>query len=97
MKWPQGQLEPLMSSTLKVIFNVPNSTYVEKYLKRWKKHRECVLKVSSASEAEAFSFYFMKLNKEIQCEWFQGTCLIDPSVPLMYRDKYKSTLNNNSY
>jgi hypothetical protein len=88
MIWPTHQLDPLLLSTLKVIFNVPNSKYVERYLKRWERLYKLSQKTSDPAVKEGISFDVAKLNKMVQAEWFRGTIYCDPDVPFEYSDKW---------
>ena len=82
MKWPTNQFDSLVLKTLKVIFYVPNSTRVERYLKRWEKIFMLSKKSENPLNREGLSFDMMKLNKEIQAERFKGTIFDKPTVPL---------------
>ena len=91
MKWTIGQAEPLIKNTLLVIFQVPHPTHVERYLKRWIATRKTMLRAQIPVEKESFAYEIMKLNKEIQADWFQGTKFEAPEVPIAYHDKFKDS------
>lgn len=89
MKWITGQLQPSLASTLKVIFQVPNSTAVERYIKQWKKCYMAAECSTNPIEKEGISYEVMKLNKKIQAQWFHGPIFTDPEVPIQYYDYSK--------
>ena len=54
--------------TLKVIFQVPNPTYVERYLKKCEKLYIIEENTNHPVVKEGISYDVVKLNKEIQAE-----------------------------
>ena len=68
MKWISGQLSPSFISTLKVIFQVPNPTYVERYLKKCEKLYIIEENTNHPVVKEGISYDVVKVNKEIQAE-----------------------------
>ena len=87
MKWFNGQLDPLFISTLRVIFQIPDTTYVERYLKTWEKLFILSQKSSHPLIRECISVDVIKFNKEIQALWFEGTIFDNPDIPLCYKDR----------
>lgn len=88
MKFFSGYSEKLLTDTLGVIFNVPNTKWVGRYLRRWKVLQKELSMTKSEMEKQGLSFDIMKLNKEIQAEWFQGPTIKDPLIPLEYLDEW---------
>ena len=89
MKFFENQAQPLLISTLKLIFSVPNTTQVERYVKNWMRHSQAFQKSSTLNQESMYND-ILKLNRLIQAEWFRGTHFSLDPVPLQYHDRFLS-------
>lgn len=87
MKFLENQAQPLLISTLKLIFLVPNTTQVERYLKNWIRHRQILQKSSTLNQESTYND-ILKLNRRVQAEWFRGTQQSLDHIPLQYHDRF---------
>lgn len=96
MKFLRAYSGKMLKNTLGVIFNVPNTKWVERYLRRWTKLQKEHIKRQNEMEKESLCFDIMKFNKEIQAEWFQGPTIENPSIPIQYKDRWNQIVITNN-